>query len=94
MKPTKPYVTPDTLTRRLITRSTIKAIAWLLVCIFFIWITVTDDYELRISMRSKHDALTADYIAERIAECVAHAVAEIETSTYDNSPMVGQGVER
>jgi hypothetical protein len=47
-------------------------LVWVIGLIAFIWITFTDDIRLRVSVRSKGEAVTADDIAARIADCITH----------------------
>jgi hypothetical protein len=57
-----------------------KSLVCVVALIAFIWITFTDDIRLRVSVRSKAEAVTADDIAARIADCITH-----ELGAYDDS---------
>lgn len=47
-----------------------KSMVLIIGLIVFIWITVTDDIRVRISVTSKDEELTADHIAHHVAQCI------------------------
>ena len=48
----------------------IKIIFWLIVAGAFIWIALTDDVRVRLTIRSENESVTAEYLGQVVADCI------------------------